>query len=1087
MATILTRPWTAANGTSWESVGFLKVLGGAVVATVESNAGHCGASTAERVFMVLGYPGTPGHKVAVDVIWINAVGSGRAPGVGARWTDDGANGYMAQLDSNINAARVRIRRRRAGAWTDLTGWVDISGAVTGAALEAGVTLELRTVNEEGQVALSFRVAGTERLAYDDTAADRIEAAGSPAIYIDAVSDTNDVVYDSLTVRDLEDEYTGTLADLDEGIALVVDGVSYSWEDLVDAGVVVGQGSQSYDRGDGWEFTSRALMDAEDEILYPGAVVAVALDGDIVASGRIQAASRKLQPGEGRAYRLVTARQLAADVLLEHPELHGNSITWNLYADHADYDAAYADTEIGEAIALILDEHADGSTGLRAHLAAPPDEDTAPYVQAELDLLTAKVPGMTVSGDPVTAIEQLLAFTKYLLVIDPATLIWHIVDRTGGTIVQVDLDATHVLGEYTIDPDRNFTACVVHGSKPETTETTLTSEALGGLQTTWHSTMQTGRTDELSVKNRDEGLVASIGGGGGAPTMTPDTVGPPAFSMVQYEWIKCAVVFNTGAEAGERYEVTSNTSLAFTLVGPWRNGGPAAGDEFVVEGNAVNGGRDNGHTEVGRRWKLTDEDLGVPEDACVYAKVRDGNLQKIVAAKIVPSSSGSGGLDVMLDLPAIGLVSYPPAAVQEPCDAGGTDLATVEITLPTYSISDPRVPRRWFPRDASDQDAYRGTAFTTDDAKWDGAGTPGRGDPGVMRPLLMDAPSFDGSAEQIAEWDAVFEEMLAFMATLARSVVIEVPGLDTQWAGLGLRLQLVGGPAELETITDLTVLAVEWNVPANKTKVYAGTLAAGPYDIQRMREEMVGRNVKRRQKRQTGLLDKLRDCLASNQHSAGYARDLAPVQICADRITLPGSPGARLGETLNQECQVGDSCEMSCTDFPCETVTGAVNFEANAQALIALTPSTKDAAGVLAFIAQSLACLWRVVGGIASSHDQELHKANTDLASVRTNLDAIVACINSQDAALCAEITSVNNRITCLVNWINNTMRPAYNTCFMAKANGSGSGCDPGAPNCPTQPCDVTPACAHTFTETVCEEACQQDVPDIGDYGGCTEA
>jgi hypothetical protein len=882
---ILTRSWTAANGTSWEAVGFTKVLGASINAVVHANAGQCGASAAERIFLVTGHPQTPGHKVEVDLIWADAVGAGRAPGVGTRWTDDGANGYMAELDSNIDAPRARIRRRRAGAWVDLTGWVDVSALVLSAALEAGVTVTLKCRNEDGQVALALLVAGAEVLTHDDTDDERIEIAGSPALRIDGSSTTSDVIYDNLQVSDLEDEYDGDLGDLAVGVALVVDGVSYSWDDLVEAGIVVGGGRQSYDKGDGWEFTSSALMDAADTILYPGAVVAVVLDGVVVARGRVQAASRKLAPGEGRAYRLVTARQLAADVLLEHPETRANSITWNLPTEHADYDSAYAGKEIGEAIALILDEHADGTTGLRAHLAAPPDEDVAPYVQAELDLLTLKVPAMSASGDPVTAIEQLLAYTKYLLVIDPETLIWHFVDRTAGDIHQVDLDAQHVLGEYTIDPERNCTAGVVMGNKPEPETITLHNGMSGGLEMVSDPAIVAAHSASKAVKNKDVGIVGSVGGIPSAPTMTPDAVGPPAFSMEALEWVKCRIRYLTGAEAGNSYRITTNTNLAFTLVGPYLVANPAPGDEFEVYGDATDGGRDNAFSEVGRRYKLSDSDKALDPDACHHAKITQGNLEKITAVHVVTVEVGQPQ-EVLLDLPTIGLVNFTSQAHTEPCEEGGAvDEATVEIEAVTFTRTALFVPRLWFPRDGDGNDAYRGTAYTTDPDKWDGGGMPGRGDPGVMRAVQMAAPEFTGAAAEVAEWDAVLEEILSFMATLARSVVVTVHGvLETDCAGLGKRLQILGGPPELETIEDLTLLAIEWNPRANTTTYYAGTLAAGIYDIQKMREASVLVNVRRRTKRDTALLEKLRDCLSGNQHSAGYARQLSHQQICGQQVS-----------------------------------------------------------------------------------------------------------------------------------------------------------------------------------------------------------
>lgn len=1078
MATLLTRAWTAADGTSWEAVGFLRVVGAAFDATILSNTGRCGATATQRVFMVTGYPGTPGHKVAVDMDWSNAAGASRAPGVGVRWTDDGQDGYIGEVDSNTGAARVRIRRRRAGVWTDLTGWVDISGSVSAAALNAGVTVELRAVNGVDQVELSLRVSGVERTSFDDTSADRVESSGSPAILIDGNSTGADVAYDSLTVRDLEDEYTGDPADLAAGIALVVDGVSYSWDDLVEAGIVVGRGRQSYDQGDGWEFRSKALMDEADGILYPGAVVKVALDGVIVAHGRIQASSRKIAPGEGRGYQLVCARRMAADVVLEHPDTGAETIVWNLPEDHADYDADYAGKTIGEAIATILDWHADGSTGLRAHLAAPPDEDTAPYVQAELDLLTAKLPGMQGGQDPVSAVEELLSRTKYLLFIDPDTLIWHVKDRTAGTIRTVSLSADHVLGEYSVDPLRNSTAALVVGSRPETQTVTLDNSIGGGLEADWPSALEATRDDETSQKNRDTGLVASIGGSIGTPTMTPDTVGPPAFSMAADEWTRCVVGFSTGAEAGEVYDVVSNSGLAFALEGPWRNGGPAAGDEFTVSGNAAGGGRDNAYTEIGKRWKLTNTDLGIPDDACLTVKVFQDNILKYTTAKVLTPDDPAEAAQLVLDLPAIGLVNFGGTA-PSPCDAAGAnDVATVEVELLTFSRSDPSVPTLWVPTSlgaGAGVRGYTGSAFAADPAKYAGGGTPGRGDPARMAVLRFPAPEYDGSAGQIAEWEAALLEVLSFTGALARSVVLNVQGiLDTDYAGLGCRLQVSGGPPELGTTTEMTVLAVEWDVPGNKTTIYAGTLSAGEYDPQRMREGIVARSARRTSKREQQDAQRLLDCLDKNVHSGGYVGELPPVQICADRVTLPG--GGRVGETLNQECEPPDGgCVQACDDFPCETVppADATNFSANATLLLANNPKTRDSAAHIAYLKAHVACIWDILGGIASSHDQELHKTNQDLASVRTNLDALVACINAKVEALCDAITAVDARLT--------LVQTCFNAQLALKVTGVGAA---GTCDVDPAPCTVVANCAHNFTETVCEDACSQAVPLMPAYTGC---
>lgn len=885
MATLGTRDWTGADASTWEQVGFARILGSAFNATVLSNQGRCGSTAAERIYSALVYPASPNHKAALDLDWGNAVGSSRIPGIGVRWTDDGTEGYLAEVDSNTDAPRVRLRRRKSGAYTTLVDWVDISGALIGldgAALEAGVTVELRVENQTNQVNLVVRVSGQVAIEHDDTDAARIEGGGLVVVKIDGNSTLGDVTYDNLLIEDFEDEATASAAELDAGVALSVDGVYYSWDELVEADIQIGVGRQSYTKGDGWEFRSPDLMDAADGILYPGAVVKVFYEGTCLASGRLKGATRALRPGEGRSFGLRPARDLAADVHLRHPTTQANTIQWNLPEEHAEYDAAFADKTIGEAIAQVLDEHADGDTGLRAHLAAPPDEDDPPYVQVELDALTSKVRGMSGSTDPVACIEQLLAYTKYALFIDPDTLVWHIKSRLSGTIHQVSVDVDHVLGEYVIDLDRNYTAIVVQGERPELEETAFHNETGGGLEKGWPAALEATHTAEKAITNRKEGLVASIGGSAGAPTMTPN---PTGYSMEALEWVKCSLGFEDGPEAGEIYEVTTNTTLAFTVVGPWRNGGPAVGNTFVVSGNAAGGGRDNAHTEMGRRYLISDSDRGIAADACARVTIITEKLSKITTGKVETPTTAGEKASILLDLPTIGLVNYEPAANPSPCEAGGAiEEARAEFTLPTYSRSDPRVPTLWYPYTGS-KNGYKGTAFTTDSAKWAGAGKPGKGDPGVMRPYPVPAPEFDGSADQIDEWEAVCEEMLAFLSPVARSVTLEIAGsIDTSWAGLGCRLQVVGGPTELETLTDLTVLAVEWDIPRNVTRVFAGTLAAGEYDMQQMRSEMIARNVKRREQRDLSKIQRLLDCLNANFHSAGYARQRSPEQICATEVT-----------------------------------------------------------------------------------------------------------------------------------------------------------------------------------------------------------
>lgn len=892
MTVLLSRDWTGADGASWEDVGFQRIRGAALTATVLSNQGRCGAAAAERFFAITGWPQIPNYKLASDLLWGAAGSQDRTPGLGGRWTQDGLNGYLGEVSSNTGAARVRIRRLRNGSWTDLTGWVDISSLVNAATLDAGATCEMRFENVTGGVSLRLKVAGLVVATHTDTHADRLEEAGLVGLWIDGLSTLGNVTYDSAFVRDFADERVGDPADLDEGVALEVDGVSYSYDELVEGGIDVGRGGTSYSSGDAWTFSTAELMDAGNGILYPGAWVRVRVKGQVVAVGRLQTGERKLAPGEGRTFTLVPPADLAADVPLEHPDTRAPTLLYNLEPGHAEYDATRTNKTAGQQIAEVLTLCADGPTGLRAHGAAPPDTGTPVFVQTDLDAITAKVRGVTLSRDPWQAVNQALAPTKYLVKIDPATLQWRFHDRTAGTIQQVEIvdddDEPLVTGVYTEDTSRNCSAVLARGERPQLTETPVTFDPTTpglGLDKGWPAALEATTSASKKARNRAEFLVASISGTVGAPTLTPDPVGPPTFSMEALEWLKCQIGFSTGAEAGEIYDVTTNTSGAFTLEGPWRNGGPAAGDEAVVSGNAFGGGRDNAHSEMGRRFLLEDADLGIPDDVCVRVTLLQENIKKITTARVETPADPAEPASLVLDLPAIGLVNYTPEAHTSPCEEGGaTDLARVETSIPTYSRSDPRVPRRWFPRDGSGEDAYRGECYASDPAKWDGAGQPGKGDRAVRRHYELDVPEYDGSTAQNDEIDAIAAELLEYLSPIARNVRLEISGLDTRFAALGCRLQVLGGPTELETIETLHVRAVEYDLYPPRTIVHAGTLAEGDFDIQAMRREVIERHLKRQLGRKEGQYQRLLDCLNGNFHDAGYAREAAPTQMCADAVT-----------------------------------------------------------------------------------------------------------------------------------------------------------------------------------------------------------
>jgi len=1074
MGTILTRDWTGSDTDPWTDAGFEKIAGSAFVPEIQSGTGWGPtASGTELLYRATGFPQSTGYKVLLDATWKDAAGAGRILGILLRCQSTGQC-YSLELDSNVGTTRCRIRRRSAaGSWTTVSAWASPAGIPASAALNAGVTLKAVVQNEAAdEVTVSLYYGTTLLATYTDTSASRIESGGGVGIYLDANWQDDDIVVDNFLLRDFEDDWSGSDS-LSEDCAISVDGTWYSWADLAAAKIrpvlpkdAIGNAGSpcTFETLDGYADTNA--------ILYAGALVKVAIEGTVVCAGRLRDASRRANSGtQGQSWALVSLTQLAADVVLRDPDTGEDVMRWNLAEDHVEYATSRgSDVELGEAIADILDNHVDGDGNLRDQGAAPPDEDTAPYVQAELDLMTAKVE-MSATGDPYSGVEELLSYTKYALRIDPDTKVWHFLDRTAGTQTDVDQSDEHVEWEEIPHFESNYTAFETIGARPETTEQTLKSDD-GDLTEGWTASLEATHDSEKAWKNTDSGLVDSIGTSGGRVTMTPAA----PFGMTTDEWNGCVVTFEGGNEAGNSYSVY-DTGAAFVLdATAWIGGGPSATDAFTVRGDAKNGGRDNGYTEIGRRYLVDNTDLGIPEDACAYVEIIQGNAVIQTSAHVTTPDDGSGAV-VTLDLPSVGLINRAsggdPADV---CDEGNTQAltaASVEITVPTYDTTDPVAPRRRYP--ISDGD-FTGTAFTKDSSKWNGGGKPGRGDPAVMRTLRLSIPSYDGSADMQTEVDTVMQDLAAVFSPAAREVQLTIKGsLDTSFAGLGKRLTVSnsGGSATgLESADDLFVYAVEWDPDARTTTIYAGTQGAGEYSPEKVRLQMLEEKAEQLAKRTSWGLDEIMACLANKTQQVSQ---IAPASICADQITTTnphgGSSTMETSRMRNVECSAGAMSPPTCTTFLC-VPTSASQLLANLQAMDNQTvvdqktddfdATVDDQGGALpgtqltilegvVWLMQQVQELGAWAIDISSALDQEMKKAQTDLAGVRTTFDQVIACIN-------ARLIQIDN-------------------CFTNKVDGLGS------------PCELDP-CEHSFTETVCESPCLASdaadattPPDCEDQGG----
>jgi hypothetical protein len=225
---------------------------------------------------------------------------------------------------------------------------------------------------------------------------------------------------------------------------------------------------------------------------------------------------------------------------------------------------------------------------------------------------------------------------------------------------------------------------------------------------------------------------------------------------------------------------------------------------------------------------------------------------------------------------------------------------VKIEVPTYDRTLPWVPTLRVPAAG-----FRGTAYATDSAKWNGGGKPGRGDPAVMRVYGLNAPQFDGSAAMVTAFTAVADDLLGLFGELAYEVQIEIKGvLDTQWAGLGRTLKLVDttGARDFSFLDDVTlsVVAVEWDVENTLTRVFAGTKASGRFNLDALRRALMAKHRAERQKTAAQRLEALMACLSSHGQQIGQD---APTPVCAEHVVMQRPSGGGKSTNLKIEIEI----------------------------------------------------------------------------------------------------------------------------------------------------------------------------------------
>lgn len=880
------RDWTGTDLDRWEldtSGTWRRVFGGAFDALIVGNRGQAGNTADERCYLAESVAPSDSVEFQLDARWNNAGGTSRRFGHVLRSSYDGSSLYSVEVDSNFGTTQVRIRRRVAGVWTTISGWTDVSTLLTALALDAGVTFEARAVNTDADTVTVQLIQGANTLVkHDDTDAARIGSGRYYGVLIGPDCTGADISWDAMTVTDLaSDNVTPPTGDTDE-VDLYVDGVLLREADWQAQGISIGLLRQSFGIDD--PFTLTDPNPWPNPVLDVGQWVEVAIGGKIVAAGKLQAAVDRMEPGEGHTYTCAGLAQLAQDVPVEHPSTESGTLVFNTGdPSHTDYDPALDGLTLKEVFVWLFDNHTDGPEGLRAKRCAPPTGDA--YVDTDFDSLpTDVIPLLQVTGDFLRSVDSLLAFTNLTRFIDPETKLWRFRRRATAAKKDVDVGQAHVVGQIRTDTRKNRTAILIRGQRPQPVTVKLSPGVGNGLDQGWEPTLEDTYTTEKGYKNRDDnGTVDTTGTDMGQLTLDP--IAAPEFAMVEFEWDGTRLEFTDGAEQGNAYLVDHNTASQIRLEETtWKNGGPANGDAFTLVGIGKEGGRDNGYTEVGRRWELQDANLQIAPDACLQLQViAEGVLVDTPVYAQPAKVPGVDAVAIVGDLPAIGLINFS-GPKQDPCEEGTEAAADVEFTAPVFTVSDPNVPTLRVPPNKGE---YRGTAFTTDPAKWDGGGVPGPGDPGVERIYPMPIQRFDGSQVQIDAYTALADMALETIATLNRAMTLQLGvTMDTSYAGLDWRLTVSdsGGTTGEEAADDHLALAVEWDPMAKTTTLYSGSVSNGAFDVNAMRRVFASRNNLDALDRRKADLEALLACAANALNDAGRSSGLPPVQICAEQVT-----------------------------------------------------------------------------------------------------------------------------------------------------------------------------------------------------------
>lgn len=851
----------------------------------------------------------------------------------ARWKSSGRTTYEASVGlvarflDNSNYLIARIVNKASGT-PELRLWKVIAGtptqlgttytgsAISAAALANGVRWRLRVKdNADGTTTVSVYTApkgangnGTSRITYTGAIPTLRGAYGTGVEIQGATQDQ--VVVDDHECYDLSDEGTADAGD-GTGWVIEIDGTRYAASALgthtpkvLDVEVTQSLGASAA------QMTIRAHGDwCLQTGLRPGLLVKAFHDGALRFTGKIVSGQGQFSGAESQTWTAQNAMWAAG--LVDLTEDDGSAtLYFNVEDESADYYSdERQDMEIGEVAAFLFARERER---LLFHGAIPSDAD--PFDQAELDAMTAVIPGLALSGSFQAAILQLVSkMRKYQPIVDEETGTWHFRDITNPDGEAIECTAEHVRPTVTMDSTKAVTAWEAVGSRKEAEDTDLAMNVPGhanSLEPMWTAAQEENVDGSKKLDREVSGVIA----GAGAETFRGTTriyfTLAASYGLTEDEWR------GAWATCGAKslFVVGNTTTKVYLAAATWSpDPTPSSGDAFSLSLLDERAAAYLSSKGVGRAFRA----FGIPQICGVAAPglytngvqagaacgtARIGQLdpdtgvtswEEVDFNVYMPSgpaiSAGFCDPTVMLSRPPlrpIGLINrlgpMPGGSPPLPqCANPAVQMPQTQIKLGLKTLGDlPRVRRP-----AAD-DTYEGRAYDA----W-GTARLGR----IQIPDFTRADQADGIAEALQSiLDVTGDKPILLDAELSTpwkahpNFPQNPTGYPTsQWAGLTKRVLLKSRKRTTGLEGDgvnLVVYAVTWSLLKGTTTLKCGTAAGWlNLDAAAIAQTFLDKAEHNKLRQQVASLGTKVACVVGQSESTVGAQPSGPV--CGDNVEV----------------------------------------------------------------------------------------------------------------------------------------------------------------------------------------------------------